>query len=157
VEAVIERDAEVSWLGSAVEPIPWRGPRRLEQAALALVAIAHHESGLRESVARCWRTGDDGRSVSVFQLHVGRAWGRRSRRELCSSHRIAARQAMAVLASAGARGTTPRSWFDGYASGDTRRRTRAGGKQHALFERLLSSAQSVSSAPRSQAELHYGR
>lgn len=125
-----------AWLG---EPqLPLTGHRAREATALALVAIAAHESALRADVADCRRTGDHGRSITTWQLMRGRSWGRHTRRELCSSVAIAARQALAVFAGNGARASTAGGLFASYAGG--RRPSRASREMCRLWERLTRAA-----------------
>lgn len=67
-----------------------------DRTALLLAAIAEHEGGLRESVRRCAVTGDQGRAVTLFQLHP-EALGGIPREVACSDDRVAARLALAAL------------------------------------------------------------
>ncbi len=151
VDAVRDREALAAW-NDAHPGLPWRGPTAPEASALALVAIAAHESGFRADVSDCRRTGDVGRSITAFQLMRGRAWGAFDRAILCRSPALAARQALAALAAQGARCATPRSWFDGYASGNCGQRTAAGGRQCAIWERLAKAAGLRASCNRHEAD-----
>lgn len=131
IASAAERADELaSWIPGAgggadrVLPLPFRGPHPRDLAVLALVAIAKHESELRAEVSDCRRTGDHGRSITLYQLHRGLAWGSYSRTELCSNQRVAAERALWVL-SLHARPWHPMTAFRGFASGDRWRRTKA--------------------------------
>lgn len=129
VDAVAERprlEALASTISTAAHAHPWPGDVGEDQAALALVAVASHESGLRAEVADCRVTGDrhrgegprEGASVGLWQLHRGRAWGGLTRAELCASVDVQADRAATLLASYAQRCTG--SWvsaFQGYAAG----------------------------------------
>jgi hypothetical protein len=75
-----------------------------EATALALYAVAAHESGFWSKVQDCSacyigsRWCDQGRSVSLYQLQGPASWGPYSREELCSDNANATRRARAVLA-----------------------------------------------------------
>lgn len=137
---VTERDEVASWLPGVVDPLPWRGPGVRAASALALVAIASHESGLRAEVADCRIVGSDLPSISSFQLVGWHAFGPYTRRELCGSPRKAAERALAVLAGHATRASVPARWFAGYASGDPGRDPAAGRRQCRLWEWLTRSA-----------------
>jgi hypothetical protein len=72
------------------------GPAADECSALALVAIADHESNFMSEVQDCRRTGDAGRSISLYQLQRW-GWGGHDRAELCDSHRLSAELAYRFL------------------------------------------------------------
>jgi hypothetical protein len=104
----------------AAPALPFWGPAAHEASAVALVAVAHHESGMWAKVQSCevcnpesgWC--DRGRSVTLFQLQGRTAWGGYSRQELCSSNAAATERALAVLARFSRSPSTGRL-FDGYA------------------------------------------
>lgn len=134
--AVEERDEVASWLPGAVEPLPGRGsPGAPARAALALVAIAHHESGLRAEVADCRVTGDEGRAFTAYQLRGPFAFGGYRVSALCRSPRLAARRALAVLSRHGRCGEERAMW--GYASGACNKPSAAARRQIAIWRRLL--------------------
>jgi hypothetical protein len=130
IAAVVEEHAEVEeWLG---DPMPHRAR---ERTALALVAVAYHESALREDVATCQVVGTDHPSITAFQLWGSFAYGGLSRSELCRSPRQAARRALAVLAHHGRCGEERAFW--GYASGRCNAVSAAAKRQIALWRRLV--------------------
>jgi hypothetical protein len=79
--------------------------------ALALLAIAKHESDFAADVQFCRRNG--GRAVTLFQLET---WGPYTRGDLCTSVWRSAVQAQTVL-DMHRRGTWART-FAGYAGGE---------------------------------------
>ncbi len=122
-------------ISEAAEHVPVRMTRA--DAAMALVAIAHHESGFGESTATCEKTGDDGRSITYFQLLRGPSWGGYTREELCTNPRLAARRALRVL-DAPWQAKTPLGLFSAYSgipkSGGP---TKAAREMCASWERLV--------------------
>lgn len=106
--------------------------------ALALVAIAWHESGFRPEVADCRVAGDSGRSVTAWQLMGPWAWGGASRADVCNHPALAAYLALGVLERHAER--CPRApWravFGGYASGSCGRPSAAASRQCAIWARL---------------------
>lgn len=137
---VEERDALASWLHGSVLPLPFRGSGARQASALALVAIAFHESAFRADVADCRRLGTFEPSITMFQLHGSFARGPHSKTDLCASVRLAADRALFVLAHQGHRCATPRQWHSGYASGNCARDVAAGRRQCAIWERLARDA-----------------
>lgn len=117
-----------SWVGA--DPLPG-GARG---TALALVAIAHHESGLRADVADCRVTGDVGQAFTAFQLRGRFAFGNYTTRQLCRSPRLAARRALAVLTRHARCGEERALW--GYASGNCAKPSAAARRQIAIWHRL---------------------
>jgi hypothetical protein len=106
VSAVEQRDHLHAWLGS-VAPLPFTGSGADAATALALVAIAYHESGFSARVADCRRIGAFERSVTAFQLHGPFARGSYTEAEVCASPRLAAERALYVFALHGHRCATP--------------------------------------------------
>lgn len=110
-----------------------------EDTAIALVAVAKHESGLKEAVQRCRVRGDNGRSIGLYQLMSGRAWQDYTSGEICGNDFVQARLALAVLDRYRTRCEKcgPAFWFRGYAAGDPGLNTRAGRELYHgwLFER----------------------
>lgn len=115
----LERLASNITLAAELSETPFRGPQGREAAALALVAIARHESAFLPSVAICNVNGDGGRSVSPFQLMRGAAWDGHARSELCNGGPLAAYLALRVLNVYPAKcfAKTPQAIFRSYASG----------------------------------------
>lgn len=103
-------------------------------SSMALVAIAQHESGFASDVETCKRTGDGGRSVSLFQLQGPWAWDGHTRAEVCSSVTLAASLALSVLSRHSK--CTPRGIFMAYASGDCARKSDAGEALYQSWVRL---------------------
>jgi hypothetical protein len=68
------------------------------ELALSLVVIQNAESSFRSDIESCRVTGDNGKSVTGFQLQ-SHNWGPYSRKEICASNLYAARRAAAVLAT----------------------------------------------------------
>ena len=102
--------------------------------ALALVAVATHESAYWADVQDCslcypgsaWC--DRGRSVTLFQLQGKMAWGPYTREELCKDNRKATERARHVL-SRFTKSRSPLELFDGYASGGLRMRPSRAARQ----------------------------
>lgn len=121
------------------EPVAFDGPGAQTAAAVALVAVAWHESGFKAGVQDCSIcTGanpwcDRGRSVSMFQLHEGRAWQGRTRQELCTDNRLAATLAHRLLTGNARKTGNTLGMFVSYA-GSGRGARRAGGEIHGIFE-----------------------
>jgi len=104
--------------------IPFSGDAAREATALALVAIASHESGFQQRVITCEKLGAAG-DATAFQLLGPMALGPYTRKQVCASPRLAAERAIHVLAvqagvavkGAGCpRGPWLAAW-QGYASG----------------------------------------
>ncbi len=141
IAAVVEERAELAaWLPGAVAPLPWGGPAARERAALALVAIASHESALRADVADCRRVGTDLPSVSAFQILLPWAGGPYTRNQICASPRLAAERALWVLAIHAAKCSAALCVFQGYASGSRGRTSAAARRQYGIFEKLVAAA-----------------
>src|SRR5262245_14697922 len=76
---------------------PFPGPARREARALALVAIALHESAFDGRVARCQLTGDrspgqkewEGPAISLWQIRRGKSWDGHTRQQLCTNQALA--------------------------------------------------------------------
>lgn len=104
--------------------LPFDGPAAKEASAIALLAVAHHESGLRANIQDCslcdaaltdgsgWCDG--GRSISMYQLMVGRAWAGHTREEICTDNRLATKLALRWLTHF-SRNATPATMFRTYA------------------------------------------
>jgi hypothetical protein len=142
--------ADIALAVDMAPSLPFSGPAAREATALALVAIAGHESGFQARYATCASTGDrlahhgpaEGRSISLWQLMRGWAWGEYSRAEICpetptDSRPLAAWLALRVLRLHGARCRRVQSWFNGYAAGDCSVRSAAATRQCASWERLM--------------------
>lgn len=106
-------------LVAEISETPFPGPQGHEAAALALVAIARHESAFLPTVETCHVNGDGGRSVSPFQLMRGAAWDGHTRAELCNGGPLATYLALRVLNVYPAKcfARTPQEIFNAYASG----------------------------------------
>ena len=126
LDAVAREMTEIS----TAHPL-WTGPAAGEATALALYAVAAHESGFEASVqdcsacpvggARC----DRGRSVTLYQLRQGAPqWGAHTREQLCSSNRLATGRALHILRRYAR--CAPDRMFVGYATGSCDRDSRAG-------------------------------
>lgn len=76
--------------------LPFEGPAAKEGSALALAAIAWHESNFDARVLDCRRKGTRG-DATAFQLLGPMARGGYTVAELCASFRLAADRALAVL------------------------------------------------------------
>lgn len=118
LEAIAEDVAAVA--GARDAPVVFDGPAGREATALLLVAIAAHESGFAADIDRCERRGDRGSSRTMWQLIGPVHLKGRSKHEVCSDRRLAARLALEALADARARspGATPQQILNEYASGD---------------------------------------
>lgn len=131
--AVEQRAALDDWLPGSVLPLPGTP----ERSALALVAIAYHESAFRADVSDCRTVGFAEPSITAFQLHGPWSWGGHTRRELCADVRLAASRALYVLARQSARCRSIERGFWGYASGNCGRSTKAAREIIAIWRRLL--------------------
>lgn len=115
-------DVAVS-IAEAAERAPiWDRPGGKEATALALAAIAKHESGVQRAVAVCKILGDDGDrvpTVSMFQLKKGKAWWGYTQPELCDINQVAAADAALKTLALHKRGAWSIDFlFRGYASGN---------------------------------------
>lgn len=135
---------DIAFVAKLADGAPFTGPARIEAAALALAAIADHESGFQERVLDCLVTGDrldhhgpsEGRSITIYMLMRPWAWDGHSRAEICSGGPLAPWLSLRVLRTHGARCTMVVSWFYGYASGNCGVRSDAGMRQCHTLERL---------------------
>jgi hypothetical protein len=143
--AVIADD--IALAASLHDGAPFTGPKRVQKHALALAAIAVHESNLAEKVVSCRYAGDPlrgwkpgrGLSVSHFQLHKGAAWFGHTRKEICDNGALSAYLAGKVLRNH-SRAQTALALFQGYASGDASRPSRASMRQCAMWAKIMSAA-----------------
>lgn len=128
-------------IGDAVEDAgvaPFTGDDSELSAAMALVAIGWHESGFKPDIVHCRWKGDSGRSVSAWQLWGPWAWFGHTHDEVCGSTRLAATLAVRVLGVHAVR-CSRSSWrglFNGYASGDCSKPSRAATDMCASWQRL---------------------
>ena len=115
----------------------WPGEVGQLSTALALVAIAHHESGVLERVQRCRVKGDTGRSIGLFQLMKGASWQGHTADEICADDHLQARLALAVLHRAADQcpRCAPAFWFRAYASGNGGRDSAAARATISTWER----------------------
>jgi hypothetical protein len=134
---VVERDEVANWLPGSALPLPVDGKDARRRTALALVAIAYHESGFDARVSDCRRVGSDFPSISAFQLLGRFARGPYTRAELCASPRLAAKRALFVLAHHAKRCGSMVKALRGYASGDGGKPTKAGRELHDLWQVAL--------------------
>jgi hypothetical protein len=108
------------------------GEAAIEATALALYAVAAHESGFWERVQDCsacyigsqWC--DQGKSVSMFQLQGPNAWGGFTREELCSDNAKATHRGRVLLGRHKKSGS-PIGLFVGYG------KRKAGVEMHEIF------------------------
>ena len=100
--------------------------------ALALTAIAWHESRMTERVQRC--QGRPWPSATLWQLEGVVAFGGHTRPELCGDTHLAATRALAMLSRYSTRGTWA-SRFAGYHDGSMS--TVAGDEMAAIMADLL--------------------
>ena len=126
--------AEDLW-SNAAESTLMCGDAAQTATALALAAVAVHESGLRADVQdcrACYRGSpwcDRGKSISAFQLHErGGAWLTYSREAICGSNDLATRLALRVL-ERHRHASTIDKLMAGYARGGTTW-SRAGDVRH---------------------------
>lgn len=116
----------------------FEGPQRAEATALLLVAIGRHESGFLEEVRRCRRSGDNGRSIGLYQLMGPWAWAGQKRNDICADDALQARLALRVLGIYRSTcGASTRTLLQAYASGTCRRPTTAARAIEDTFFRLL--------------------
>jgi hypothetical protein len=109
------------------------------EEAIALSIVANYESDWRASVASCEVTGDDGRAVSIYQLHAHHLHGH-SREDVCKDNRLATRLAAQVLGQLHRAIGTWRDTFARYV-GTWRRYDPRVVKRDALFQRLTTKFQ----------------
>jgi hypothetical protein len=115
-------------IAAAAEATPlWPSDAGRAATASLLVAIAFHESGLREDVQRCRVRGDRGRSLGMFQLMRDASWSDVAPQTICDSDALQARLAAGALSRFRrvCEACFPQRWINGYASGDVRKPTRA--------------------------------
>ncbi len=101
----------------------------------ALVATMEVESGMREEVETCAITGDHGRAISLYQMHR-QWWEGHTRREVCTSNRLATRLALHTLHALGG---DHGYWIDAfhlYVGGSTSRNDPRIARRRRLFEVL---------------------
>jgi hypothetical protein len=140
---IIAKDI-VSAVDAAPE-LPFGGPAAKEASDVALLAIAYHESGLRLEVQDCSYCDknkergacDHGRSLTMYQVMRGRAWGGHTREELCTDNQLASRLALGVLTRASRGG--PQAMFQAYA-GCSARNCKAGRELQDQFRALATRA-----------------
>lgn len=130
---------EIADAVESAEKLPTSGPQAKEGAALALVAIGWHESKFREDIADCRACDgksalcDHGTSVTAFQMKK-RAWGGRTRKEVCEDGSLAASLALSLLA----RQEAPMpGLFQAYARGGIGMPSRPAVEINQIYERLL--------------------
>lgn len=120
----------------------FEGEASVEATALALAAIAYHESGMKAGVQDCslchpgsqWC--DAGRSITAYQLHIG-SWGSHTRQELCEDNALATARALKILARYRTAGRSD-LMFCGYAMGGIRPQcNRASVEIDRIFQRLV--------------------
>lgn len=120
------------------DKVLFKGPRAEEATALLLVAIGKRESGFREDVRRCRRTGDSGRTIGVYQLMGPWAWDGERREAICESDELQARLALRVLTTyRGVCGASTHKLLNAYASGTCAKSTRAARVIEDAFAALL--------------------
>lgn len=94
--------------------LPFDGPAAEPASIVALLSVAYHESGFRADVQDCTIRGDMGRSISLYQLHIGPARHGHSAEEICTDNLLATRLALRYLARTARRGSVY-GMFWGYA------------------------------------------
>lgn len=116
--------------------LPFEGPAAELATADALTAISANESSYRQKVRDCRLKGDNGNSVSIFQLYRGRSRQGRSEKEICGNPVLAAQLAVNLL---GWYAWTPKveNMFAGYARGTSTEPNYASMRQHAIFKKLI--------------------
>lgn len=102
-----------------------------KRSALALVAVAYHESGLRRDVQHCKVNGDAGRSITLWQLMRGRSWEGHTRERLCADNLAATRAALHTLMRARTADLAGR--LRGYTSGSAAVDNRAAREMLAIY------------------------
>jgi len=80
--------------------LPFEGPAAREASAALLAVVAWTEGGYSRDVEQCRRVGDQGRSVSLFQLMAGPARGGHSAKEICASTALSAQLALRTFSLA---------------------------------------------------------
>jgi hypothetical protein len=107
--------------------LPFDGPYADVSTAFSLLYIAYHESGFRKEVQTCQETGDNGRSVSNYQLLNGVSWQdlyllddrnipiKYTKDEICSDNGLATHLALGALLRFP---NYPRTMFFSYAGND---------------------------------------
>jgi hypothetical protein len=141
IAQAIADEATAAPLWTAVEPSEGEAaavglpPAAPTATALLLATVAQHESGFLESVRRCKRRGDQGRSIGLYQLMSGRAWRGHRAADICADDHLQARLALQVLQGARAQCRTCALTFvlRQYASGDGGKSTPAATRLAAMF------------------------
>jgi hypothetical protein len=113
-------EAIAQGINAAVEApiaeLPFDGPAAKEASAIALASIAKNESDFRQEVRDCRIKGDNGRSISVFQLIRGPGRLKYSEKDICLDDELAARLSLNVLTWYKHTGAT-KFMFQGYGTG----------------------------------------
>ena len=142
------------------ETKPFAGEAASEATALALASVAGHESGFWSKVQDCsiCYPGspfcDKGRSISLYQFHVGSgAWRGYTRQEICGSNVIATGLALRIL-NRHAKANHPLGLFRGYARGG---RAQAAWEMHQMFAYATRKADIVVSYRDGHMQASWGR
>lgn len=130
----IEQVARDIWTTAEHHPV-FCGGAQTEASALALTAVAEHEGGFAPTVQDC-SAQPRSTQYSLFQLHGPVAMGGHSKRAICADNMLAATLASRVLARFRGVGSLL-VMARGYASGDTRVRSRAAREIADLIATLL--------------------
>jgi hypothetical protein len=156
--ARLERAADDMALAVSLHETPFPGPAGDVAAGLALVAIGKHESGYLEDVRICKMNGDNGRSVSYFQLMRGAAWAGATREEICPSGPLAAWLALRVLNLYPAKCTDkrPQALFNAYAAGSCAAASQAATDICAIWERVSAHAGLVGASCKRRRDIRFG-
>ena len=116
--------------------LPFDGPAAKEASAIALASIAKNESDFRQEVRDCHIKGDNGRSISVFQLIRGPGRLKYSEKDICLDDGLAAKLSLNVLTWY-KREWSLKSLFQGYATGSPYLKSQGATNQHAYFTNQL--------------------
>lgn len=117
---------------SPITELPFDGPAAKEASAIALVAIARNESDFNQKVRDCRVKGDNGRSISVFQLINGPGRMKHTEKEICEDDTLAARLSLNVLTWYRYTGSS-KSLFQGYGTGYANLTSRGAKNQNDYF------------------------
>lgn len=155
----LERASEDMALAVMLSETPFPGPAGDVAAGLALVAIGKHESGYLEAVRVCKMNGDNGRSVSYFQLMRGASWAGATREEICPSGPLAAWLALRVLNLYPVKCSDkrPQALFNAYAAGSCSATSQAAEEICAIWERVTAHAGLVGASCKRRRDIQFGQ
>lgn len=117
--------------------LPFEGPAAIQATEDGLTAISANESSYRQSVRDCRKKGDNGNSISIFQIYRGKSRQGHSEKEICSNPVLAAQLAINLLGWYAVSAPKLENLFAGYARGTTMEPNYASSRQLKVFNKLI--------------------